>query len=54
MLSIGFFGFLALVWPFIDGAIRCRTPASELSVKIGVAAVLVLTALTLWEALATH
>ncbi len=54
VLSIGFFGFLALVWPFIDAAVRRRRPASELSVRIGVLAVTVLVVLTLWEALATH
>jgi quinol-cytochrome oxidoreductase complex cytochrome b subunit len=54
ILSIGFFGFLAFVWPFIDAAIRRRRPASEMSVKLGIAAVLALVTLTLWEALATH
>jgi quinol-cytochrome oxidoreductase complex cytochrome b subunit len=54
VLSIGFFGFLALAWPFIDAAIRRRRPSSELSVKLGIAAVLVLVVLTVWEALATH
>jgi ubiquinol-cytochrome c reductase cytochrome b subunit/cytochrome b6 len=54
VLSIGFVGFLALVWPFIDAAIRHRRPTSEFSVKIGVVAVLALVALTLWEAIATH
>ena len=54
VLSIGFVGFLALVWPFIDAAIRRRRPASEFSVIIGVVAVLGLVLLTLWEAIATH
>ena len=54
VLSIGFFGFLALVWPFVDEAIRRRRPASETSVWVGAVAVLVLVALTLWEAMASH
>jgi quinol-cytochrome oxidoreductase complex cytochrome b subunit len=54
VLSIGFFGFLALAWPFVDEAIRRRRPASEASVKIGAVAVVVLVVLTLWEAMASH
>ncbi len=54
VLSIGFVGFLAFVWPFIDAAVRRRRPASELSVHLGTVAVVVLIALTLWEALAPH
>ena len=30
VLSIGFVGFLTLIWPFIDAAIRRRRPGSEL------------------------
>jgi ubiquinol-cytochrome c reductase cytochrome b subunit/cytochrome b6 len=54
VLSIGFVGFLAFVWPFIDAWIRRRRPASELSVWLGIAAVVVLVVLTVWEAIATH
>ena len=54
VLSIGCAGFLAFVWPFLDAAIRRRRPASELSVHLGIAAVLVLIVLTLWEAIAAH
>ncbi len=54
VLSVGFVGFLALIWPFIDSAIRRRKPGSELSVWLGIAAVGILTVLTLWEAVATH
>ena len=54
VLSVGFAGFLALIWPFLDAAIRRRKPASELSVGLGIVAVIVLIALTLWEALASH
>ena len=54
VLSIGFFGFLAFIWPFLDAAIRRRKPASEISVALGAAAVCVLVVLTLWEAMASH
>ena len=54
VLSIGFFGFLALAWPFIDAAIRRRRPGSELSVQLGMVAVGVLVVLTVWEAVGGH
>ena len=54
VLSIGFVGFLALVWPFVDAWIRRRRPGSEASVFVGALAVVVLLVLTLWEALAAH
>jgi len=54
VLSVGFVGFLALIWPFIDAAIRRRKPGSEFSVWFGAAAVCALTVLTIWEAVATH
>jgi quinol-cytochrome oxidoreductase complex cytochrome b subunit len=40
------------MWPFIDATIRRRNPASEISVWVGVVAVLFLIVLTLWEAMA--
>ena len=54
VLSTGFVGFLAFVWPFIDAGIRRKKPASELSVQLGIVAVVILISLTLWEAIATH
>ena len=54
VLSVVFVGFLALLWPFLDGVIRRRKPGSELSVWIGAVAVCVLTVLTIWEAVASH
>lgn len=54
VLSTGGVGFLALVWPYLDAWIRRRRPGSELSVKLGVVAVVALLALTIWEAVATH
>jgi ubiquinol-cytochrome c reductase cytochrome b subunit/cytochrome b6 len=54
VLSTGFVGFLAAVWPFIDGWIRKKRPGSEISVGIGIAAVIIVLVLTVWEAIATH
>ena len=51
VLSIGFFAFLAMVWPWIDGFWRKRHPKSEASTWIGVMAVLTLIGMTLWEVL---
>ncbi len=50
VLSMGFIVFLMFVWPFIDGWIRKFTPFKEASVWIGIAAVLVIIGLTVWEA----
>ena len=54
VLSMGFIVFLMLVWPFVDGWIRRRRPGSEVSVVIGLIAVLVILGLTVWEALVAH
>ncbi len=54
ILSLGFVAFLGAVWPFIDSAIRRKRPGSEASVYVGIAAVFVLSILTLWEAVAAH
>ena len=54
VLSLGFIVFLMFAWPFVDAWLRRRTPAAEASVWIGVAAVVVLVGLTVWEALAEH
>jgi len=46
-------GFMILLmWPFIDEYIRKRKPNSELSMILGVFGVILLTGLTLWEAIA--
>lgn len=54
ILSMGAAGFLAVVWPFIDGWIRRRRPGSEISMLVGAGAVLLLLVLTVWEAVASH
>ena len=54
VLSLGFIVFIMFGWPFIDAWIRRRTRFTEASVWIGVAAVIVLVGLTVWEALVEH
>lgn len=54
VLSMGCIVFLFLFWPFVDGWIRRRRPGSELSVGIGIIAVLSILGLTVWEALVAH
>ncbi|MDA1264253.1 MAG: cytochrome bc complex cytochrome b subunit [Planctomycetota bacterium] len=54
VLSMGLIVFSMFVWPFIDAWIRRRRPSSELSVWIGVVAVLSILALTIWEASVAH
>jgi quinol-cytochrome oxidoreductase complex cytochrome b subunit len=54
VLSMGCIVFLFVLWPFVDGWIRRRRPGSELSVGIGIVAVLSILGLTVWEALVAH
>lgn len=54
VLSTGFIVFVMFAWPFVDGWIRRRRPQSEASVWIGLAAVFVIVALTVWEAAVEH
>jgi quinol-cytochrome oxidoreductase complex cytochrome b subunit len=54
LLSTGLIVFTMFAWPWIDGAIRRRRPASEASVVIGVFGVLAIVGLTVWEALVKH
>ena len=54
VLSTGFLVFIMFVWPFIDARIRTRWKGSEASVYIGIGAVIVITGLTVWEALVAH
>jgi quinol-cytochrome oxidoreductase complex cytochrome b subunit len=53
-LSSGLIVFVMFVWPFIDGFLRRRKPASEASVWIGIVAVLLIIGLTVWEAAVAH
>jgi quinol-cytochrome oxidoreductase complex cytochrome b subunit len=54
VLSMGFIVFLMFGWPFIDEQIRRRTKMAELSVWIGIAAVLTIIGMTVWEAVVRH
>ncbi len=54
VLSIGGIVFLMFVWPFVDAWVRRRWPASEFSVWVGIVAVLLIIALTLWEGAVAH
>jgi len=54
VLSLGFAGFLFVMWPFLDSMIRRKKPNSEASVYIGIVVVVGILILTIWEAIATH
>ncbi len=54
VLSMGLVVFLMFVWPLIDAAIRKKWKASEVSVWVGMAAVLAIIGLTIWEAAVVH
>ncbi|MEQ8767711.1 MAG: cytochrome bc complex cytochrome b subunit [Planctomycetota bacterium] len=54
VLSMGFIVFVMFVWPFIDGWIRKRFPASEASVWIGILGALAIIGFTIWEAAVAH
>ena len=51
VITQGLFLLLIVLWPVIDGQIRKRHPESEVSMAVGGAAVVLLLALTVWEAL---
>ncbi len=54
ILSMGLILFAMFTWPFIDNLLRRRTRFQEASVWIGVAAVIAIVGLTVWEAVAKH
>jgi len=54
VLSMGLIVFLMFTWPFVDRWLRRICPRTELSVWIGIVAVLVLIGLTVWEAIVEH
>lgn len=54
VLSTGFIVFAMFVWPFVDAWIRRRWPGSEASVWVGIASVLSILGLTIWEAAVAH
>lgn len=54
VLSMGFVLFVMFTWPLIDAALRRKNPAREVSVWIGIAGVLAIIGLTVWEAAVAH
>ena len=54
VLSMGFIVFVMFGWPFIDRWIRKNTRFAEASVWIGIAGVLTIIGLTVWEAVVKH
>src|SRR3989338_4917997 len=54
ILSTGFIIFVMFSWPFIDAWLRRKTKLEEISVWIGIAGVLLIIGLTVWEALVAH
>jgi quinol-cytochrome oxidoreductase complex cytochrome b subunit len=54
ILSMGFIVFTMFAWPFVDSWIRKRTRFKEASVWIGIAGVLAIIGMTVWEAIAKH
>jgi quinol-cytochrome oxidoreductase complex cytochrome b subunit len=54
ILSMGLAVFAMFTWPFIDGWLRRKTRISEISVWIGIVAVLTIIGMTIWEAVVRH
>jgi quinol-cytochrome oxidoreductase complex cytochrome b subunit len=54
VLSLGFLVFIAFLWPWIDAGLRKLFRNREISVYIGILAVLGIIGLTVWEALVAH
>lgn len=54
VLSMGLIVFVMFAWPFIDRWLRKKTKVSEISVWIGLVAVLAILALMIWEAVVAH
>ncbi|MCP4249367.1 MAG: hypothetical protein GY778_20175, partial [bacterium] len=54
ILSMGLILLTMFSWPFIDGWFRRRTRFKEASVWIGIAGVLAIVAMTVWEAVVKH
>jgi quinol-cytochrome oxidoreductase complex cytochrome b subunit len=54
VLSMGFIIFVMFAWPFVDQWLRKHTKFQEASVWVGIAGVLTIIGLTVWEAVARH
>jgi len=54
VLSMGLIVFVMFVWPWIDTLLVRITRKKDISIYIGILAVLLIVGLTVWEAAATH
>ncbi len=54
VLSMGFIIFVMFTWPFVDQWLRKHTKFQEASVWVGIAGVLSIIGLTVWEAVVRH
>ncbi len=54
ILSTGLILFLMVFWPFVDAKVRKTRPNSEFSVWVGIAGVIVIIGMTVWEAAVAH
>lgn len=54
VLSMGLIVFVMFTWPFIDAFVRKHSKLEDFSIWVGIAAVVAIVALTLWEAIAPH
>ncbi len=54
VLSMGFIVAAMFLWPWIDGLLRKITKREEVSVYLGIVAVVLLVGLTVWEAAVVH
>ena len=54
ILSSGLIVFTMFVWPFIDGWLVKRFKNPNLHVYIGIVAIIIMTVLTVWEAIVEH
>jgi ubiquinol-cytochrome c reductase cytochrome b subunit/cytochrome b6 len=54
VLSMGLIVFIMFVWPWVDAALRKLTGKEDIHVHIGIVAVLLITGMTVWEALVEH
>jgi quinol-cytochrome oxidoreductase complex cytochrome b subunit len=51
ILSLGFFGFMMVAWPFIDRFLQAKTKLREISILIGIVVFACFVVMTVWEAL---
>jgi ubiquinol-cytochrome c reductase cytochrome b subunit/cytochrome b6 len=54
VLSMGFIVFIMFAWPWVDAGLRKLTKNEDIHVHVGIVAVLLITGMTVWEALVEH